>query len=213
MKKLCVFVLFAGVVMLNVIGVADEAPAAVPGPPPHGMTQPAYDDQGRLIRPEGYRNWVFVGSSLGLDYSQPIEGQYSAGVFHHVYMQPEAVKHYQETGNFPEKTMLVMENYTAGTKDENTAKELTKGKEEFENLNGHFSDARVGVEAAVKDSAKGPDSWSYYAFGSRAGLLPAAKAFPKKSCWECHDKHAAVDNVFVQFYPILREARAETKPE
>lgn len=212
MKKWFALGLVTGVAMLTAIVAADEAPAT-PSAPPQGMVQPAYDDQGRLIRPEGYRNWVFVGSSLGLDYSKPIEGQYPAGVFHHVYMQPEAVKHYQETGTFPEKTMLVMENYTAGTKDENTAKELTKGKEEFENLNGHFSDARVGVEVALKDSVQSPDTWTYYAFSSRAGLLPAAKAFPKQACWECHNKHAAVDNVFLQFYPILREARAEKKPE
>jgi hypothetical protein len=187
-------------------GAAEDT--AKPDPAPTGMTQPKYDGEGKLIKPEGYRNWVFVGSSLGLDYSKPIEGQYKEGTFHHVYMQPEAVKHYQETGRFPDKTMLVMENYSAGTKDSDTATELTQGKEEFANLNGQFSDEKTGLEAAVKDSEKSTDIWSYYAFGSKAGELPAAKAFPKQTCWDCHNKHAAVDNVFLQFYPILREARA-----
>ncbi len=207
MKKWFALGLFTGVAMLTAIVAADDAPTAS-APPPQGMVQPAYNEQGQLILPEGYRSWIFVGSSLGLDYSETREGQVRTEIFHHVYMQPEAVKHYQETGTFPEKTILMMENYSAGDKENNTAKELTKDKEEFGTLNGHFSDARVGVEAAVKDSAKSPDTWSYYAFGSRAGILPAAKAFPKQACWDCHNKHAAVDNVFLQFYPILREARA-----
>lgn len=195
------------IALATLLAVADDAPTAAA--PPSGMVLPAYDAEGKLIRPEGYREWVFVGSSLGLDYSRPDESRQGPGTFHHIYIQPEAYKHYAETGMFPEKTMLVMENYSAGNKENNTAKDLTKDKEEFENLNGHFSDQRTGVEVALKDSEKSPDTWAYYAFSTRAGLLPSAKAFPKQMCWDCHDKHAAVDNVFVQFYPILREARTE----
>ena len=33
-----------------------------------------------------------------------------------------------------------------------------------------------------------------------------AKPFAKDRCWKCHNEHAAVDNVFVQFYPVLRDA-------
>lgn len=182
-------------------------------PPPEGMVQPAYDEAGNLVRPEGYRAWIFAGSSLGLSYSKPNEDEVGPGVFHHIYIQPEAYKHYAETGTFPEKTMLVMENYSAGSKEDNTAKELTKDKEEFENLNGHFEDRRVGVEVALKDSARFEDGWAYFNFSSRAGLLPAAKAFPKAMCWDCHNAHAAVDNVFVQFYPILRESRTTGESE
>ncbi len=32
------------------------------------MTVPAYDGAGNVLRPEGYRKWVFVGTSLGLRY-------------------------------------------------------------------------------------------------------------------------------------------------
>jgi len=31
-------------------------------------------------------------------------------------------------------------------------------------------------------------------------------------CFDCHAEHAADDNVFVQFYPILREAGEDEKP-
>jgi hypothetical protein len=161
MKKYVALAMATGVIALNVFGAAEDAPA------PSAMTQPVYNDQGQLLRPEGYREWVFVGSSLGLDYSRPQPDQ-GPGVFHHVYMQPEAVKHYTETGEFPEKTMLVMENYSAGSKEENSAKDLTKDKVAFENLNGHFEDSRVGVEVALKDSSKFPDKWAYFNFSSRA---------------------------------------------
>lgn len=208
MKKFVCLSVIAGVALVNLFGVADDTPTAAA--PPAGMVQPAYTEDGKLIRPEGYREWVFVGSSLGLDYSRPDENRQGPGIFHHIYIQPEAYKHYAATGTFPEKTMLVMENYSAGNKENNTAKDLTKDKEEFENLNGHFADQRVAMEVALKDSAQSPDTWTYYNFSTRAGLLPSAKAFPKQMCWDCHDKHAAVDNVFVQFYPILREAHPKT---
>ncbi len=203
MYRVCA-ALMIGLAVVAASVLADEAAA----PPPEGMVKPAYDEAGALVRPEGYRSWIFVGSSLGLNYSKPNADQVGPGVFHHIYIQPEAYKHYAETGTFPEKTMLVMENYSAGTKEDNTAKDLTADKEEFENLNGHFEDRRVGVEVALKDSAQFEDGWAYFNFSSRAGLLPTAKAFPKAACWNCHNAHAAVDNVFVQFYPILREARA-----
>ena len=31
-------------------------------------------------------------------------------------------------------------------------------------------------------------------------------AHPAASCFKCHSEHAAVDNVFLQFYPVLRDA-------
>ena len=196
----------AGAVVATASVLADSAPSGSP----EGMVGPVYDAAGALIRPEGYREWIFVGSSLGLNYSKPNPDATSGpGMFHHIYIQPEAYKHYRDTGEFPEKTMLVMENYTAGSKEDNTATELTQDKKEFENLNGHFEDRRLGVEVALKDSERFEDSWAYFNFSTRAGLLPAAKAFPKAACFDCHQNHAAVDNVFVQFYPILREARED----
>lgn len=171
------------------------------------MTKPEYDPRGRLIRPEGYRKWVFVGSSLGLSYAGD-EPAPSEQIFHHIYIQPEAYDHYVETGTFPEKTMLVMENYTAGNKENNTAKGKVEGKEEFGTLNGHFEDARTGIEVALKDSDTFEEGWAYFNFtnfGDRTKLMDKAKAFNKSMCWDCHNTHAADDNVFIQFYPVLRE--------
>lgn len=173
-----------------------------PAPPagadaPVAMTRPAYNDGGELLLPEGYREWIFVGASLGLSYNenmgQHVEGP---GDFHHVYIQPEAYRQYRDTGTFPEKTMLVMENYTAGQRVR-------------PNLRGHFQDKRTGMEIAVKDAEHAEEGWSYYVFSKRDGLKESAKAFPKVACFDCHDQHAADDNVFVQFYPTLKEIMQE----
>ncbi|MFP6582517.1 MAG: cytochrome P460 family protein [Candidatus Hydrogenedentota bacterium] len=171
------------------------------------MTKPEYDSRGRLIRPEGFRRWIFVGASMGLSYSGE-ERAPEKQIFHHIYIQPEAYDHYVETGKFPEKTMLVMENYSAGSKENNTAKGKVEGKHEFGTLNGHFEDARVGLEVALKDSETFEDGWAYFNFsnfGDRTKLMEKGKAFNKSMCWDCHSEHAADDNVFIQFYPVLRE--------
>jgi hypothetical protein len=179
------------------VDAADSNPLAA-------MVHPRYNDDGALIRPLEYRKWVFVGSSLGLSYFGK-EDPAGPGIFHHIYMQPEAYDHYVETGKFPEKTMLVMENYSAGAKGDNTADGVVEGKEEFKILHGHFEDARVGIEVALKDSETFEDGWAYFMFNGKDGLLNEANAFPKTVCWSCHNARAADDNVFIQFYPILRE--------
>jgi len=34
------------------------------------MVQPRFADGNQLVRPESYQDWIFVGSSLGMSYSQ-----------------------------------------------------------------------------------------------------------------------------------------------
>ncbi len=151
--------------------------------------QPRFTEANELLLPEGYREWVFVGSSLGMSYNDgstaPAKQKY-----HHVYLQPDAYRQYRESGTFPEGTTLVMEVYSAGSK-------------ESINRQGSFSDEFLAVEVAVKDSKRWEEGWAYFDFG---GPKPRVRstAFPKERCWACHDEHAAQDNVFTQFYSVLR---------
>ena len=50
--------------------------------------------------------------------------------------------------------------------------------------------------------------WGYFSFGDGPGRTkdkaPPAK---KAACFDCHRDKAAEDNVFTQFYPVLRAAR------
>ena len=167
------------------------------------MVTPQYNDEGHLIRPTNFRTCIFVVSSIGLSYLGKEEPA-GPGMFHHIYIQPEAYRHYVKTGEFPDKTMLVMENYSPGKKEENTAGALMEGKE-FDVLHGHFEDKRLGLEVALKDEGRFEEGWAYFNFSTAKGLKETSAAFPKAVCWSCHNTHGTDDNVFVQFYPILRE--------
>ena len=69
------------------------------------MTVPTYNEKGDVLRPEGYRRWVFVGASLGLRYARDGEpADDGPGSFHNVYIQPEAYTYFMEHDVFPEKT-------------------------------------------------------------------------------------------------------------
>jgi hypothetical protein len=158
------------------------------------MPKPKYAANGRLVRPEGYREWMFVGANLGMGYT---EGQAKPRTnYHSIYMQREAYQHYAKTGTFPDHTMMVMEVFSQGTNASI-------------NKTGSFADKSIGIEVALKDSAKFPEEkWAYFNFiGEGDKPLADAGAFRKDACWSCHNKHAQVDNVFVQFYPALRDLK------
>jgi hypothetical protein len=115
--------------------------------------------------------------------------------FHNIYIQPEAFRYFKTNGTFPDKTILVMEVVSAGSNASI-------------NKRGRFGDRFLGVEAAVKDESRFPEKWAYFNFiGKEGKALPQARPFPKDACWSCHNQHGAADNVFVQFYPVLRDAR------
>ena len=73
------------------------------------------------------------------------------------------------------------------------------------NRQGSFADRFLRLEVAVKDSARFSEGWAYFDFGGPAGeVKPKSTAFAKERCWACHNEHAATDNVFTQFYGVLR---------
>lgn len=160
-----------------------------PPPVPTATAAPAYDAKGALLRPQGYRKWVFVGASLGLSYGEGAAAD-GPGEFHHVYLQPESYDAFRRTGRFPEKTVLVLELHQA-------AQKVAPSR------HGQFEGKRVALEVAVKDRERFPDGWAYFSFGD--GSRRTAPAFPRTDCFDCHRQHAQSDNVFVQFYPVLRD--------
>lgn len=157
------------------------------------MPGPVYTADGALLPPQSYREWMFVGSNLDMGYSEAKAPKRSA--FHNIYIQREAYREYAATGRFPDRTILVMEQVSAGTNASI-------------NKRGKFEDEFLGIEVALKDESRFPEKWAYFNFIGEGGkALPAARAQPKERCWACHNEHGAADNVFVQFYPVLRAAR------
>jgi hypothetical protein len=184
---------------------SEDEPRTVPGAGGRRTKAPEYDDEGNLKQPTDYRRWVFVGSNIGLQYKKDLgemtrrekdrQRGTKPGDFHNVYINPEAYEAFIETGKFPEKTVLVMDVYEANEKD---SKNIVSG--------GFFPGKQLAVEVAVKNSSR-PDGqksdWAYYAFPDPS--KPSAQgAFKDADCYQCHRQHAGTDNVWVQFYPLLR---------
>ena len=175
-------------------GCAIKTPGVSESSPVRAMASPSYGASGELLRPRDFPSWVFVGSSMGLSYSENGSSK-GPGTFHNVYLNPPAYEEYTRTGKFPERTMLVLALYEP------------KEKESIQRA-GYFEGNLVALEAAVKEQARFPETWAYFDFG-KGGADEKAKPFPKASCHDCHKEHGAVDNVFVQFYPVLRDLKME----
>jgi hypothetical protein len=193
------FVVGAGVAGILVAALAFLTPPPVLSaqragtPAASAPAMPQYDATRNLRLPEGYRQWILVGSSLGLSYAPA--GQSGRQSFNTTLMEPSAYQHYLQTGEFREGTMLALVVQGVGS-NQQPARE------------GQFASDIRGVEFAVKDKGRVPEGWAYYAFGSPAnGLKTSAAPNPKTSCYDCHAEHAAKDNVFMQFYGLLQNDR------
>ncbi len=154
---------------------------------------PEFDAGNALLVPKNYREWVFVGSSLGLGYKPSTAS--NEGAFNHVYINPIGYRVFRETGSFPVGTVLILESVSRGEKT-NPA------------LSGSFAKDFIGLEAAVKTGDRFKDPWTYYNFYAEdRQRLSKVKRLTTDSCISCHRKHAETDHVFTQFYPVLRAVR------
>ena len=148
--------------------------------------RPRYAADGRLHRPAGVERWVLVGASLGQGYTDATDDR--PGMFHRVYLEPSAYEHFLRSGRFREGTMLAL----AIRRPERRVPPSRTGWTE-----GDLS----ALELAVKDGSRFSGGWAYFDFGRSAAV---AAPLPPERCAACHARHAAVDHVFVQFYPQLR---------
>ena len=135
--------------------------------------------------PGNYRDWVFLTSSMDLNYTTTVApGQH---MLDNVYVNPEAHKVFLATGTWPDKTILIKENRMA-----ESAGTLSKA--------GYFQAAVKNLEIHIKDE-RFAGKWAFFVSedGKAAGKLQPQTA----NCYSCHQDHAAVDTTFVQFYPTL----------
>jgi hypothetical protein len=175
MKKLLWFAMLAG------IGLALFAAA-----PEDKSPRPQYDDKGHLLRPTEYRDWMFLSSGYGMNYS-PEPGSHE--MFTNVFVPRWAYQEFVGSGKWPNQTMFIVEEREAQSKGSI-------------NKLGHFQTSLMGMAVEVKDSSRFPDTWGYFGFG---GDDQSAEAAAKgNGCYACHDAHAAVEHTFVQFYPTLK---------
>jgi hypothetical protein len=194
------YVLPAGVLVLAAglaISAQQQKPAqpAAPAsaqsePAGFGAAGPRYTAAGELVRPTDFREWSFVTAGLGMTYNEPT-GAARTPNFTNVWVNPSSYYAFMKTGQWPDKTMLILEIRASSSEGS-----INKG--------GHFQSKLVVVEAAVKDEARFPGKWAYFDFGR--DMKPQVQALPvTERCYACHSENAAVDNTFVQFYPTLLE--------
>lgn len=160
-----------------------------------GVGDYKFDKMGNLVRPEGYRKWVYIGTPLTPNDMNPPEAPFPE--FHNVYIHPTDFAHWEKTGKFRDGTIIVKELVTVGSK------KATSG-------NGYFMGDFAGLETTIKDSKRfkdEPGNWAYFSFGHSLPYAMTAKAFPKDACNSCHQAAAADDFVFTQYYPVLRAAK------
>ena len=139
-----------------------------------------------LLRPADYREWIFLGSSLGLNYPAPGAAPGPAS-FNNVFVNPSSYRSYMKSGKWPDKTVFVLEFRGVG-------------KETVANREGQFQTDVTGFEANVKDS-RFPDGWGYFGFRDGDKSAQPLSGDTVKRCIDCHTAHTAVDRTFVQFYP------------
>jgi len=158
---------------------------------------PEFAANGKLIRPANYRKWVFLSSGYGMSYSQKASDDRDHLMFTNVFVPPADYDYFLQHGSWPEKTMLVLEIYGSQSKGSI-------------NQHGHFQTEIMGLDVEVKDPSRFPDQWAYFGFdANEASSAPVAP--PRNDCWNCHDKNAAVEHTFVQFYPALLKLAKEKK--
>jgi hypothetical protein len=185
-------------------------------PPVRSQSQPStgpqYTPDGQLKAPQGFETWVFVGSNLALGYKEEMPAntrleatRATQQQFHNIYINPEAYAYFLANKEFPDKTVLVMDVFTAPNRDPGNV--LTAG---------FYNGKQIGLQVAVKNLNR-PDGkttpWAYYTmmnpFDRSPVMAPSAPAHDDVACYDCHKANAHPDNVWVQFYPTLRKLLPE----
>jgi hypothetical protein len=188
-------------VIASVMGLAGVAGLTFAlAAPPRGPAAPVeFTPDGKLRRPEGYREWIYIGTPLTPNDMNGGEAAFPE--FHAVYIDRESFAHFKKTGEFRDGTVLVKDLVSVGSK------EAPSGKGYFE---GDFN----GMDVSIKDSKRfkdEPGNWAYFTFGHKPPLKAEAVKNSASACNACHQSNAAKDWVFSQYYPALRAAAPRSK--
>src|SRR5436190_577384 len=141
--------------------------------------------QEQMAVPADYRQWVFLTSSLDLNYNTASAPDHH--MLDNVFVDPASYQVFLKTGTWPNRTVLIKENRMA-----ETAGTLSKS--------GQFQVGVKNLEIHIKDEAR-PGKWAF--FVSADGRAPGRLMPQGANCYSCHADHGAVDTTFVQFYPTL----------
>jgi hypothetical protein len=190
MKKVLIPIAISGALLSVLLVTGALLTGAVAAP---SAAEFAYASDGQVRFPADYRQWVFLSSGVGMTYG-PIGAANRMGppMFDNVFVNPNSYREFLKTGHWPDKTMFVLEVRTSES-------------HASINKDGHFQTDIMGIEAEVKDRSAKTGEWTFYGFGDvKDPSAAVAKPIGREaSCYSCHGKNTAVENTFVQFYPVL----------
>ena len=157
-----------------------------------------FNKVGELLRPTGYREWIFIGTPLTPNDMN--NGKAAFPEFHNVYIDPVSWAQWKKTGEFRDGAIV-------------TKKLVSVGSKQTFSGNGYFQGEYIGLEAMTKSKKRFPDApgnWGFFRFTDEKNpeLLKTAKVQAIDSCATCH-KSAATDQVFSQHYPVLRAGQGK----
>lgn len=151
--------------------------------------EPRFTSDGQLMRPDNYREWIFLSSGLGMTYGLVEKAANAISErFDNAFVTPQAYRAFLQTGTWPDKTMFALEVRYSAAKGS-----INKG--------GHYQEGVAALEIHLKDQARFPTKWAFFGFGASDGKAKPMAA--DSACQTCHAKSGAVDETFVQFYPTL----------
>jgi len=158
-----------------------------------------FNELGELIRPTGYREWIYVGAPLTPNDMN--NGKAAFPEFHNVYIDPASWSVWKKSGKFRDGTIIAKELVSVGSKATFSG-------------NGYFMGEYIGLEAMVKSKKhfpKAAGNWGFFRFTNEnfKGLKKVANVLPQDACASCHTPNAKQDLVFTQHYPVLRDAKAK----
>ncbi len=168
--------------------------------------QARYAENGQLVRPDNWREWIFVGMPVtpnALNGGRAVLPETQA-----VYVDPASWEHWKQTGTFRDGTMFAVELTLLMSEGahEDGSTEQTIGR-------GFFQEDFSGLMFSIKDSERfssEPGNWAYFTseIGVRGSDYPETMAaLPTEACNTCHQANGAQDWVFTQLYPVLRAAK------
>ncbi len=96
-----------------IIALAVLAPVMVLRSQGVETSEPRFTAEGQLMRPENYREWIFLSSGLGMTYGtgEP-RGEPR---FDNVFVNREAFAGFLQTGTWPDKTIFILEVRDSGS--------------------------------------------------------------------------------------------------
>jgi hypothetical protein len=152
------------------------------------------DAGGNISLPQQFKkSWVFLGAWAVANEDADTVG---AAALHNVYVQPDAITAYRQTGEFPDGTVLIKELLTTATGP------MTTGSVSWgQKIDGWFIMVK-DRQNRFPQSALWGEGWGWVLINSDAPDKIVTTNY-KNDCLGCHIPARNTDWVYTQAYPNL----------